>query len=67
MEIRKKIIIEEKLFVKETLRKSKFNCKTEELKIQDTLEKNELYELTERLHELEIRNLQKTEVFNPNL
>ena len=67
MEIIKQIIIDEKLFIKGTLRKSNFNCKTKESKIQNTERENELYDLTERLHELEIQNLQKTEVFNPTL
>ena len=67
MEIIKQIIIDEKLFIERILRKSNFNCKTKELKIQNTERGNELYDLTERLHELKIQNLQKTEVFNPNL
>ena len=52
---------------KSNLRKSNFNCKTKESKIQNTERGNELCDLTERLHGLEIQNLQKSEVFNRTL
>ena len=47
--------------------KIKLQLQNQIFKTRNTEGENELCDLTERLHELEIQNLQKSEVFNPTL